>query len=173
MFLERGRISGCLDSHTLNRLHQSKHLDRSFRPRTWLDESGVNIQGLTSRIPLYKGLRAFPPGDNEAQFSPFFVLYFVYFKHRFLARLFSTKFLPFADEHHATPVQDTAQRRHRRRRAVGTRCKDSFQTKTLRKPFLLSLVAIIPWFLIITRGEAGVLASSAPEEPARTWTQGA
>ena len=39
--------------------------------------------------------------------------------------------------------------------------------------FLLSLVAIIPWFPIITRVEAGVLASAAPEEPARTWTQGA
>ena len=60
-----------------------------------------------------------------------------------------------------------------KRRAVGTRCKDSFQTKTLRKPFLLSLVAIIPWFLIITRVETGVLASPAREELARTWTQGA
>ncbi|KAM3197032.1 hypothetical protein ACQJBY_072608 [Aegilops geniculata] len=30
------------------------------------------------------------------------------------------------DEHHATPVQDTAQRRHRRRRAAGTRLQDSF-----------------------------------------------
>ena len=79
----------------------------------------------------------------------------------------------FTDERRAAPVQDTAQRRHRRRRAVGTRCKDSFQTKTLRKPFLLSLVAIIPWFLIITRVETGVLASAAPEELARTWTQGA
>ena len=44
-----------------------------------LDESGVNIQRLNSRIPLYKGLRAFTPGDNKAQLYPFFVLYFVYF----------------------------------------------------------------------------------------------
>ena len=44
-----------------------------------LDESGVNIQRLNSRIPLYKGLRAFTPRDNKAQFYPFFVLYFVYF----------------------------------------------------------------------------------------------
>ena len=67
----------------------------------------------------------------------------------------------------------TAQRRHRRRRAVGTRRKDSFQIKTLRKPFLLSLVAIIPWFLIITRVEPDVLASAASEDLARTWTLGA
>ena len=40
MFLPRGKQCGCLDSHTLNRLHQSKHLNRSFRPQTWLDESG-------------------------------------------------------------------------------------------------------------------------------------
>ena len=77
------------------------------------------------------------------------------------------------EEHRATPIQDTAQRRHRRRRAVGTRCKDSFQTKTLRKPFLLSLVAIIPWFPIITREETDVLASATSEDLARTWTLGA
>ena len=74
------------------------------------------------------------------------------------ARSFSTKFLSFLDEHRATPVQDTAQRRHRRRRVVGTRDKDSFQIKTLRKPFLLSLVDTHPVFLIITEEEAGVLA---------------
>ena len=60
-----------------------------------------------------------------------------------------------------------------RRRAVGTRCKDSFQIKTLRKPFLLSLVVIIPWFLIITKVEPDVLASAASEDLARTWTLGA
>ena len=53
------------------------------------------------------------------------------------------------------------------------RCKDSFQTKTLRKPFLLSLVAIIPWFLIITREEIDVLASAALEDLAHSWTLGA
>ena len=93
---------------------------------------------------MYKGLRVFTPGDNTAHFS--LQLYFVYFNNRFLARLFFTKFLSFADEHRATPVQDTAQRRHRRRRVVGTRFKDSFQIKTLRKPFLLSLVDNIPQF---------------------------
>ena len=65
--------------------------------------------------------------------------------------MFSTKFLSFADEHRATPVQDTAQRRHRRRRAVGTHSKDSFQIKTLRKPFLLSLVDNIPRFSLQPR----------------------
>ena len=54
------------------------------------------------------------------------------------------KFFSFTDEQHATPAQDTAQWRHRRRRAAGTRCKDSFQIKTLRKPFLLSLVDTHP-----------------------------
>ena len=68
------------------------------------------------------------------------------------ARSFSTKFLSFTDEHRATPVQDTAQRRHMRRRAVGTRCKDSFQIKTLRKPFLLSLVDTHPLVSCHNRG---------------------
>ena len=86
---------------------------------------------------------------------------------------FQTKFLSFIDEQCDTPVQDTAQQRHMRRRAAGTRREDSFQIKTLRKPFLLSLVAIIPWFLIITRVETGVLASAASENLARTWTLGA
>ena len=58
----------------------------------------------------------------------------------FLARQLSPKFFSFTDDNHATPIQDTAQRRHRRRRAAGTRSKVSFQIKTLRKPFLLSLV---------------------------------
>ena len=53
----------------------------------------------------------------------------------------------FTDDHRATPVQDTAQRRHGRRRAVGTHSKDSFQNKTLRKPFLLSLVDTHPLVL--------------------------
>ena len=69
-----------------------------------------------------------------------------------LARSFSTKFLSFTEEHRATPVQDTAQRRLRHRRAVGTRCKDSFQIKTLRKPFLLSLVDTHPLVSCHNRG---------------------
>ena len=65
---------------------------------------------------------------------------------------FSPKFLSFTDDRRATPVQDTAQRRHRHRRAVGTRSKDSFQIKTLRKPFLLSLVDTHPPFFYHNRG---------------------
>ena len=87
--------------------------------------------------------------------------------------MFSTKFLSFTDEHRATPVQDTAQRRHRRRRAVGTRSKDSFPIKTLRKPFLLSLVDTHPPVFAITEEESGVLASATSEIFARTWTPGA
>ena len=64
----------------------------------------------------------------------------------------STKFFFFTDEHRATPVQDTAQRRHRRRHAVGTHCKDSFQIKTLHKPFLLSLVDTHPPVSCYNRG---------------------
>ena len=45
-----------------------------------------------------------------------------------------------------------------RRRAVGIRFKDSFQIKTLRKPFLLSLVDKRPPVFAITEEEAGVLA---------------
>ena len=70
-------------------------------------------------------------------------MYFFFITYIF-TQSFSTKFPSFTDEHRATPVQDTAQRRHRRRRAVGTRDKDSFQIKTLRKPFLLSLVDTHP-----------------------------
>ena len=98
---------------------------------------------LNSRITPYNGLRVLTPGDNTAQLL--LQLYFVYFDIDF-SHTFFTKFLSFADEHRATPVQDTAQRRHRRRRAAGTRFKDSFQIKTLRKPFLLSLVDNIPRF---------------------------
>ena len=87
--------------------------------------------------------------------------------------IFLTKFLSFTDEHHATPVQDTAQRRHRRRHAVGTRFKDSFQIKTLRKPFLLSLVDNNPRFFVITEEKAGVLACGHARNFARTWTPGA
>ena len=46
-------------------------------PRTRLDESGVNVHMLNSRITLYKGLHVFTPGDNTAQFL--LQLYFVYF----------------------------------------------------------------------------------------------
>ena len=94
----------------------------------------------------------------------------MHFLARFLFKLSSSI---FTDEQHAHPSRITAQRRHKHRRAVGTRRKDSFQIKTLRKTFLLSLVAIIPWFLIITRVETDVLASAASEDLARTWTLGA
>ena len=95
------------------------------------------------------------------------------FKYIFHTISFQTKFFSFTDEQRVTPVQDTAQRRHRRRRAVGTRCKDSFQIKTLRKPFLRSLVDTHPQFPTIAEEEAGVLASAASEDLARTWTLGA
>ena len=94
-------------------------------------------------------------------------------KYIFRTDSFSTKFSSFTDEHRATPVQDTAQRRHRRRRAVGTRCKDSFQIKTLRKPFLLSLVDTHPPVSCYNRGGGWRLASAASEIFARTWTPGA
>src|SRR3954471_2725987 len=84
--------------------------------------------------------------DNKAQLYIFFTLYFVYYL--FVPHdQFLIQFLSFTDERRAAPVQDTAQRRHRRRRAVGTRPKDSFQIKTLRKPFLLSLVDTHPLVL--------------------------
>ena len=80
---------------------------------------------------------------NKAQLSPSSKLYSILIQllHDIF---FQTKSFSFTEEARATPVQDTAQRRHRRRRAVGTRCKDSFQIKTLRKPFLLSLVDTHP-----------------------------
>ena len=88
---------------------------------------------------------------NKAQLSSPSKLYFILI--HFFARYFlQTKSFSFTDEARATPVQDTAQRRHRCRRAVGTRCKDSFQIKTLRKPFLLSLVDTHPPVSYQSRG---------------------
>ena len=89
-----------------------------------------------------------------------FRLHFKWFikNNQFFARKLSPGFFSLTDDHRATPFQDTAQRRHRRRRVAGTRSKDSFQIKTLRKPFLLSLVDNIPQLLFITEEEAGVLA---------------
>ena len=78
----------------------------------------------------------------------------------FLARQLSTKFFSFTDENRATPVQDTAQRRHRRRRAAGTHSKVSFQIKTLRKPFLLTLVVHILRILNTTEKDADVIGIS-------------
>ena len=77
--------------------------------------------------------------------------------------MFSTKFFSFTDEHRAIPVQDTTQRRHRRRRAVGTRFKDSFQITTLRKPFLLSLVDNIPRFSLSPRRRLASWHVAMPE----------
>ena len=123
---------------------------------------------LNGRIPSCKGLRVLTPGDNTAQLL--LQLYFIYFDIDFLHAYFFTKFLSFADEHRATPVQDTAQRRHRRRRAAGTRSKDSFQIKTLRKPFLLSLVAHILRILNITESDADVIGILPRQNDAHTWT---
>ena len=109
---------------------------------------------------------------NKAQLSSSSKLYFI-LNTTFARYFFRTKSFSFTDEARATPVQDTAQRRHRRIRAVGTRCKDSFQIKTLRTPFLLSLVDTPPRFPTRAEEEAGVLASAASEVPACTWTLGA
>ena len=108
---------------------------------------------------------------NKAQFSSSSKLYFIF---TIFARYFlETKSFSFTDEARATPVQDTAQQRHGRRRAVGTRCKDSFQIKTLCKPFSRLLLINIHRFPTRAEEEAGVLASAASEVPACTWTQGA
>ena len=87
--------------------------------------------------------------------------------------LSSTKFLSFTDKHRATPVQDTAQRRHRRRRAAETRSKDSFQIKTLRKPFLLSLVDTHPLVSWYNQGGGWRFGMWPRQSFARTWTLGA
>ena len=89
-----------------------------------------------------------------------------------MARQLSPKFFSFTDDNRATPVQDTAQRRHRRRRAVGTRSKVFFQIKTLRKPFLLSLVVHILRILSITEKDADVIGNSPRQNIACTWTLG-
>ena len=89
-----------------------------------------------------------------------------------MARQLSPKFFSFTDDNRATPVQDTAQRRHRRRRAAGTRSKVSFQIKTLRKPFLLSLVVHILRILNTTEKDADVIGISPRQNIACTWTLG-
>ena len=86
---------------------------------------------------------------------------------------FQAKFLSFTDEARATPVQDTTQWRHRRRRAVGTRSKDSFQIKTLRKPFLLSLVDTHPLVSRYNHGGGWRFGMWPRQSFARTWTLGA
>ena len=90
----------------------------------------------------------------------------------FLAWQLSPKFFSFTDDNHAVPVQDTAQWRHRRRRAAGTRSKVSFQIKTLHKPFLLSLVVHILQILNTTEKDAGVIGISPRQNIAPTWTLG-
>ena len=90
----------------------------------------------------------------------------------FLARQLSPKFFSFTDDNRATPVQDTIERKHRRRRAAGTRCKDSFQIKTLRKPFLLFLVVHFLWILNTTEKDADVIGMWPRQDIARTWTLG-
>ena len=90
----------------------------------------------------------------------------------FLARQLSPKFFSFTDDNHAAPVQDRAQRRHRRRHAAGTRSKVSFQIKTLRKPFLLSLVVHILRILTIIEKDADIIGISPRQNIARTWTLG-
>ena len=89
-----------------------------------------------------------------------------------MARQLSPKFISITDENRATPVQDTAQRRHRRRRAAGTRSKVSFQIKTPRKPFLLSLVVHILRILTTTEKDADVIGISPRQNIAHTWTLG-
>ena len=84
----------------------------------------------------------------------------------------SPKFFSFIDDNRAAPVQDTAQWRHRRRRAAGTRSKVSFQIKTLHKPFLLSLVVHILRILTTTEKDADVIGISPRQNIARTWTLG-
>ena len=124
------------------RLPRQPPTNPALLSRTRLDESGVNMLKLPHTL-----VQGAPCAHARRQYGPPPApTIFYLFQYRFLARLFFTKFLSFADEHRATPVQDMAQRRHRRRRAVGTRFKDSFQIKTLRKPFLLSLVDNIPRF---------------------------
>ena len=96
----------------------------------------------------------------------------------FLSKLYfctttvSLNFLSFTDDHRATPVQDMAQRRHRHRRAAGTRSKVSFQIKTLHKPCLLSLVVHILRILNTTEKDAEVIGISPCQNIACTWTLG-
>ena len=124
------------------RLDRQPPTNPALLSRTRLDTSAVNMLKLPHTL-----VQGAPCAHARRQYGPTLSpTIFYLFRYRFLARLFFTKFLSFAEEHRATPVQDTARRRHRRRRAAGTRSKDSFQIKTLRKPFLLSLVDNIPRF---------------------------
>ena len=89
-----------------------------------------------------------------------------------MARQLSPKFFSFTDDNRATLVQDMAQWRHRHRHAAGTRSKVSFQIKTLRKPFLLSLVVHILRILNATEKDADVIGILPRQNIARTWTLG-
>ena len=78
--------------------------------------------GFRTLIKRYQGL----PACNQGQPSSTKLLWNFDNSFFFLARQLSPKFFPFTNDNHATPVQDMAQQRHRRRRAAGTRPKVSF-----------------------------------------------
>ena len=111
---------------------------------------------------------------RQAAILTYLELYMISLKNYLFARqLSSPQLLSFTDDHRATPVQDTAQQRHMRRRAVGTCSKDSFNIKTLRKPFLLSLVDTHPPNSQHNWEGCGRLCMWPRQNNARTWTQGA
>ena len=74
----------------------------------------------------YKGLNECKQVAIRLNFAHLELYIFSIVQPTILHDNFSTKFLSFTDDHRATPVQDTAQRRYRQRRAAGTRSKDSF-----------------------------------------------
>ena len=104
--------------------------------RTRLDESGVNM--LNSRISPYKGLCVLTPEDNTAQLllQLYFVSFNIDFSHAYFllsSSLLQTNIVlrPSRIWHNGDTGADVQQ---------GPVSRILFQIKTLRKPFLLSLV---------------------------------
>ena len=125
------------------RLPRQPPTNPALLSRTRLDESGVNMLKLPHTL-----MQGAPCAHARRQYGPTLApTIFCLFRYRFLARLFFTKFLSFADEHRASPVQDTAQRRHRRRRAAGTRSRILFRLIPCVNLFYCLLLITSPGFL--------------------------
>ena len=71
---------------------------------------------------------------------------------------FSTKFLSFTDDHHATPVQDTAQRRPCADMQQGPIPRILFRLRPCVNLFYCLLLIHIPWILSTIEKDADVLA---------------
>ena len=169
----RRRECDCLGSRTLKTASPAKAFDRSSRPRTRLDESGAAIcnsyrfDGHTPTTNTRGSTR------RQVVFFTYLGLYMVSLNLPFCTTTFhlSSSLLQMTIVLHPSRI------RHNRDTGAdvqqGPISRILFRLRPCVNLFLLSLVAIIPWFFTITRMETDILASAVSEDLARTWTLGA